>query len=80
MRYAFGAISSRSLPNDDVKFSYLRFRRQREAAAVNLSFFASYMKNHSCQAIAKVPHFVYFVQRDQHGIIAKHLTQRKVLF
>ena len=29
-----------SLPNDDVKFSYLRFRRKREHAAVNLSFFA----------------------------------------
>ena len=28
---------------------------------------------------AKV-HLAYFVQRDQHGVIAKHLTQRKVLF
>ena len=28
---------------------------------------------------AKV-HFAYFVQRDQRGIIAKHLTYRKVLF
>ena len=28
---------------------------------------------------AKV-HFAYFVQRDQHGIIAKDLTQRKVQF
>ena len=31
---------SRSLPNDDVKFSYLRLWRQRELAAVNLSLFA----------------------------------------
>ena len=30
----------RSLPNDNVKFSYLRFWRQRELAEVNLSFFA----------------------------------------
>ena len=36
----FGAMFWRSLPNDDVKFSYLRFWRQRELAAVNLSFFA----------------------------------------
>ena len=28
-----------SLPNDDVKFSYMRFWRQRELEAVNLSFF-----------------------------------------
>ena len=36
----FGAMFWRSLPNDDVKFSYLWFWRQRELAAVNLSFFA----------------------------------------
>ena len=28
---------------------------------------------------AKV-HFAYFVRRDQHGVIGKHLTWRKVLF
>ena len=28
----------RSLPSNDVKFSYMRFWRQRESAAVNLSF------------------------------------------
>ena len=31
-----GAMLWRSLPNDDVKFSHLRFWRQRELAAVNL--------------------------------------------
>ena len=36
----FGAMFWRSLPNDDVKFSYLWFWRQRELAAVNLSLFA----------------------------------------
>ena len=36
----FGAMFWRSLPNADVKFSYLRLRRQRELAAVNLSLFA----------------------------------------
>ena len=35
----FGAIFWRSVPND-VRFSYLRFWRQREPAAVNLSFLA----------------------------------------
>ena len=25
-------------------------------------------------------HFAYFVQHDHHGIVAEHLTQRKVLF
>ena len=32
-----------------------------------------------CAKNAKVQ-FAYFVQRDQHGIIAKELTQRKVEF
>ena len=34
------AMFWRSLLNDDVKFSYLRFWRQRKLAAVNLSLFA----------------------------------------
>ena len=36
----FAAMFLRSLPNDDVRFSYLRFLRQHELAAVNLSFLA----------------------------------------
>ena len=36
----FGAMFWRSLPSDDGKFWYLRFWRQRELTAVNLSFFA----------------------------------------
>ena len=40
----FGAIFWRSLPNDDVKFSYLSFWRQHEPAAMNLSFSASTWK------------------------------------
>ena len=39
-QHAFWCNFWRSLPNDDVKFSFLRFCRQRELAAVNLSFFA----------------------------------------
>ena len=31
----------RSLPNEDEKFSYLKFWRQRQHAAINCSFFAS---------------------------------------
>jgi len=47
--------------------------RQREFAAVNLSFlaFTSLITIRAKQA--KVP-LVYFVQRDQRGIIAKYLT------
>ena len=40
VRPLFDAIFWRSLSNDVVKFSYLRFWRQRELAALNLSFFA----------------------------------------
>ena len=40
----------RSLPNDEVKFSYLRFWRQRDTAAVNLVHSLPLHENHSCQA------------------------------
>ena len=56
----FGAICWRSLPNGDVKFSYLRFWRQGEPEAVNLSYSAFTWKS------------LYSVF--QHGIIAKQLT------
>ena len=36
----FGAIFWRRLPNGDVKCSHFRFWQQRQAAALNLSFFA----------------------------------------
>ena len=39
-RFQFAEIFWRSRPNNDVKFSYLWFWRQREPAAVNLPFFA----------------------------------------
>ena len=70
--FNYGAMFWRSLPNDDVKLSYLRFWRQRELAAVNLSFFAITWKpflpsRRKCSS-------PIFVQRDQHGIIAKHFT------
>ena len=50
----FGAMFWRSLPNDDVKFSYFRFWRQHEPAAVNLSFF-DFHDNNSCQANESAP-------------------------
>ena len=56
----------RSLPNDDVKFSYLRFWQQSEVAAVNLSPFAftwkPFVPNKRKRSSAQ-----YFVPRDQHG-------------
>ena len=36
-RFLVPCFDRRSLPNDHVKFSYLKFCRQRELAAVNLS-------------------------------------------
>ena len=38
VRHDFLYNSWRSLPKDDVKFSYLRFWRQRKSAAINFSF------------------------------------------
>ena len=38
-----------------------------------------YMETVRAKKQVKV-YFTYFVQRDQHGVIAKHLTQRKVQF
>ena len=40
VQHAFWCNFLRSLPNDDVKFSFLRFWWQREPAIVNNSFFA----------------------------------------
>ena len=49
----------------------MAFGRQRELEAVNLSFFNGlYMKTIRAKP-AKVL-LAYFVQRDQHGIIARH--------
>ena len=70
--HTFGAIFWHSLSKENVKFSYLRFWRQLQPAALNLSFFAFRHENHSFYKQAKV-HFAYF-SRDQLGIIAKHLT------
>ena len=63
--------------NDDVKFSYLRYCRQREPKAVNLLSLPLH-ENHSCKP-AKA-HLAYFAQRDQHGIITKRLRSRTALF
>ena len=46
----FGAIFWRSLSNDDVKFSYLSFRRQCESAAENLFYSPPLHEKPSCQA------------------------------
>ena len=63
--------------NDDVKFSYLRYCRQREPKAVNLSSLLLHEDRSCMQAKAR---FVCFAQRDQHGIIAKRLRSRTALF
>ena len=49
-RTHFGAIFWRSLSNDDVKFSYLSFRRQCESAAENLFYSPPLHEKPSCQA------------------------------
>ena len=63
--------------NDDVKFSYLRYYREREPKAVNLSSSLLH-ENHPCMP-AKA-HYAYFAQRDQHGIITKRSRSRTALF
>ena len=68
-----GAIFLGSLPNNDVKFSYLKFSQQGELTAINLPFFALIRKPLICANQDKV-HFAYFVQCDQHGIIMEHFT------
>ena len=60
------------LSSDDVEFWFLRFCRHCLPAAVNFSFFAFAWK--SFVANKRKVYFAYFVKRDQHGIIAKHLT------
>ena len=49
----------RSLPNDDVKFSFLRFWRQREPAAVNIFHSLPLHDNHSWQARESAFHLFY---------------------
>ena len=60
----------RSLPNDNVKFSFFGFWRQRESAAVNSFILSLHMKTIHAKK-AKV-YIAYFVQRNQHGTIEKH--------
>ena len=67
--HAFWEMFWRSLANDDVKFSYLRFWRQRELAAKKSFILCLYIKTNRAKQ-AKV-HSAYFVQRDQHEIIGK---------
>ena len=55
-----------------MEFSYLRSRRQREPAAVNLSSSAFTWRTVRAKQAKK--HFAYFLQRDQHGVIAKQLA------
>ena len=70
----FATMFWRSLPNDDVKFSYLRFWWQRELVTENLSL-CLYMKTMRTKQ-AKV-HLAYFVQRDQHGIRELKQSRRR---
>ena len=56
----------------DVEFSYLRFWQQTRARSSKSFTLFLYVKTIRTKQ-AKVQ-FVYSVQRDQHGIIAKYLT------
>ena len=69
VRHAFSAMFCRSLPNDDVKFSVLTTTGTPSSKSFILCL---NMKNIRPKQ-AKVK-FAHFVQRAQHGIIAKHLT------
>ena len=71
-RFLIGAMFWRSLPNDDAKF--LTTTRARNSKSFLLCL---YMKTFRTNQ-AKV-HSTNFVQRDQHGIIAKDLTQSSIL-
>ena len=73
VRHAFRCNFWRSLPNDDVKF--LTTTRARSSKSFILGLYMNTIRARQ----AKV-HFAYFVQRDQFGIIAKHLTLRKTYF
>ena len=72
----FGAMFWRSLPNHDVKFSYLNFWPQRELAPVNLLVFAYTCMKTLRGKQAKV-HSAYFVQRDRHGIRELKIWRRQ---
>ena len=54
----------------------IRFWRQREPSAVNLSFFAFTRK----PFVPRKRRHTSLAQRDQHGIVTKHLTKHKVQF
>ena len=68
-----------SLPNDDVSrifiFEVLTTTRAQSSKSLVLCF---YMK--TIRAKQPKAYFAYFIQRDQHGIIAKHYNKRKALF
>ena len=66
------AFCWRNRPNDDVNFS----ATPQYSKSFILCF---YMETVRTKKQAKV-YFAYFVQLNQHGVIAKHLTQRKVQF
>ena len=70
----FGAI----LPHDDVTFfifEVLTTTRAHSSKSFILNFYMKIIRAKQAKG-----HFAYFGQRDQHGIIAIHLTQRKILF
>ena len=81
VRHALGAFFFLpSLSNDDVKFSNLRFWRQRKPAALNLSL--PFLEDRSCHWIKGKDTFTWFhmrfLQSDQHGIIAKKLNPPQI--
>ena len=74
----FGTILCRSLPNDDVKFFIFKGLMKTIAYSGKSFILCLYMKT-ICAKRAK-GNFDYFAQRDQHGTVAKHLADCKVLF
>ena len=76
-RFNFSCNLWRSLPEDDVKVSYLRFWRQRKPAAIIFHSMPLH-KNHSCQT-NKSALRLFRITWQTDGIIVELLTKSKVL-
>ena len=79
VRHAFWSNFWRSLPNDDVKSSYLKVWPKREPAAVNPSFFAFAWKRHWCQANESAPRLFCTTWPTWNNRKTLNLTQSSIL-
>ena len=75
----FGAIFWSSMPEDALKFSFLRFWPQHKPLALNLSFFASCMKISLCQGSERQLHLLCTTWPRWHNHKTLHLNQSSIL-